>query len=126
MFEQLGGEWSLRAIINKFVDTMLQDQMIGFFFSNVDIPRLKNREYEFAARFLGAPITYSGRELKQAHLRHKIMGGHFDRRRKILEETLAECNVPQNICKAWLSHVDSLRSEITLNVSGECIFTDEK
>ena len=32
LFEKLGGESGLRAIINTFIDRVFEDRMIGFFF----------------------------------------------------------------------------------------------
>ena len=43
---------------------------------------------------MGHSIKYTGRPLKQAHSQHPIKGGHFDRRKKILQETLNEFDVP--------------------------------
>ena len=87
-FEELGGEPKVRAIIDTFIDRIFDDRMIGFFFRNADRRRIKDKEYQLAAHFLGAPVEYSGRPLDQVHAKHPIMGGHFDRRRQILKETL--------------------------------------
>ena len=75
LYEQLGGESKLRAIIDTFVDRVCEDTMIGFFFSQVNRDHLKAMEFQFAARFLGADIAYEGRPLRQAHRKHPIMGG---------------------------------------------------
>ncbi len=120
LFEQLGGEERLRVIINAFIDRVFDDRMIGFFFRNADATRIKEMEYQLAAEFLGAPITYRGRALDVAHAKHPIMGGHFARRRQILKETLESYGVPQAIREAWLHHTDSLRSLITSQPDSDC------
>jgi hemoglobin len=120
LFEQLGGEAKLRAIINTFIDRVFEDRMIGFFFRNTDSKRIKELEYQLAAAFLGAPIAYQGRSLDQAHARHPIMGGHFARRRQILKETLEAYAVPDGVKRAWLEHTDSLRPLITSQVGSNC------
>lgn len=109
-FEDIGGETALFAIIDEFVDRMVRDPMIGFLFSRVSIPRLKQLEYEHTAVFLGAPLTYTGRDLGRAHGRHPILGGHFHRRQQLLRQTLDARKVPQPIAAAWLAHQDELRS----------------
>lgn len=118
-FERLG-EPALRAIIDDFVQRVTSDLMIGFFFARVDRERLARMEYEHAAAHLGGPIVYSGRPLQAAHAAHRIMGGHFARRREILRQALVAHAVPEDIASAWLAHVDSLRSEITPDVGSEC------
>ena len=120
LFEKLGGESGLRAIVNAFIDRVFEDRMIGFFFRNADRARIKEMEYQLAAGFLGADIKYSGRPLGKAHINHPIMGGHFARRRQILKETLEVYQVAEEIQAAWLQHTDSLRPLITPETGSDC------
>lgn len=110
-FHRLGAE-NLWAIIDDFVHRMVSDSMIGFFFWNVDVPALVQREYEFTARFLGEKLPYSGRPIGRVHRPHKIRGGQFDRRRHILLETMQDHQVPADIQQEWLRHVDAFRIRI--------------
>jgi truncated hemoglobin YjbI len=120
LFDQLGGEPKLRAIIDTFIDRVFDDHMIGFFFRNASRARIKDMEYQLAANFLGAGVQYRGRPLDQVHAKHPIMGGQFDRRRQILKETLELYQVPEVIKDAWLAHTDRLRSLITPDESSAC------
>ena len=120
-FERVGGEAALGAVIDDFVDRMFDDAMIGFFFARASRERIKRFEYQHAAELLGAGVTYEGRPLAQAHARHPIMGGHFDRRKQILKNTLRDHGVPEDVQRHWLEHVESLRPLITRDASGECI-----
>lgn len=120
LFDQLGGERRLRPLIRDFVDRMVDDTMIGFFFQGVDRDRLADLEYQFTARFLGANVPYEGRPIGAAHRRHRIMGGQFDRRRHILEETMVRYGVEPALRAAWLAHVDDLRKAVTQDAQGQC------
>ena len=120
LFEQLGGEPRLRAIVDDFVDRCFDDMMIGFLFTRADRNRIKRFEYEHAADHLGAPVEYSGRALDQAHRPHRIFGGQFDRRRHILLETLRDHEAPDEVVDAWLAHQDSLRALITKDPDSNC------
>ncbi|MDD9969417.1 MAG: group 1 truncated hemoglobin [Myxococcales bacterium] len=119
-YEQIGGEPQLRAIIDEFVERLFADIMIGFFFRNADKKRIKDKEFELAAAFLGGPQRYTGRPLRQAHAQHPIMGGQFARRKKLLEEVLIEKDVPRAIIGAWMAHTEDLRPQITGDPDGEC------
>lgn len=119
-FEEIGGEIALSAIIDEFVERVCSDTMIGFLFGRVNRDRLKRMEYEHAAQFLGAPVDYSGRDLREAHKRHPIMGGHFGRRRQILKNTLERHHVPAHVVEAWLAHQDALREQVTSDDMTEC------
>ena len=120
LFEDLGGEAALRPIIDRFVDRIFDDVMIGFFFRNARRERVKAKEYEFAAKHLGANIEYSGRPLDETHRAHPIMGGQFARRLMILKETLEAAKVPEHVKQHWLAHTESLRPLITADSGREC------
>lgn len=120
LFDDLGGEPALRRIIDRFVDRVFDDVMIGFFFRNARRERVKQKEYEHAAQHLGAPVVYTGRPLAEAHRAHPIMGGQFARRLMILRETLDEASVPEHVKHHWLEHTESLRPLITGDSSSEC------
>jgi hemoglobin len=120
LFEDLGGEPALRQIIDRFVDRVFDDVMIGFFFRAAQRERIKQKEYEHAAEHLGAAVAYTGRPLQEAHRAHPIMGGQFSRRLMILKETLEAAGVPEHVKQHWLSHTESLRPLITADASGEC------
>jgi len=117
---RIGGMVGLRDIIDDFVRRVVEDPMIGFMFRSIDPLTLSQREFEFTARFLGADIQYSGRPLREAHARHRILGGQFDRRRKILHDVLLDHRVPPDLRARWLEHVDTLRSVVTQQGAGEC------
>lgn len=120
LFDKLGGETKLRAIIDDFIDRVFADRMIGFFFRHADRDRIKELEFQLAAGFLGAPIEYQGRPLTKAHASHPIMGGHFARRKQIFKETLDAHEVPEGIKAALLNHTDALRGQITPEAGSGC------
>lgn len=120
LFERMGGEPVLRAVVTRFVDRLFDDTMIGFFFRAASRERIKQKEYEFAACHLGAGVAYTGRPIDEVHARHPIMGGQFDRRLQILKETLEEFDVPLPVRKHWLEHTLRLRPLITRDAAGQC------
>jgi hemoglobin len=120
LFERLGGESALRAIIARFVDRMFDDLMIGYLFRAADRERVKAKEYEFAARHLGAEVTYTGRPIDEAHRAHRITGGQFMRRLQILKETLVAFQVPPQVSEHWISHTLALQADITDNALDQC------
>src|SRR3954468_6302104 len=120
LFDKLGGELVLRAIIARFVDRMFDDVMIGYLFRAADRERVKAKEYEFAARHLGAESAYTGRAIDEAHRAHRITGGQFMRRLQILKETLAEFQVAPEVSEHWITHTLSLQAEITDDALDQC------
>ena len=119
-YDRIGGEPALRAIIAEFVDRVFDDMMIGFMFRNASRERLREMEFQHAAEHLGGPVTYQGRGLRDAHAPHRIMGGQFERRKKILSDVLARHAVPDETRTRWLEHVESLRGLVTGDPGSEC------
>jgi hemoglobin len=121
LFERAGGEAAVRAVVDEFVRRVSTDLMIGFFFSGLDLSTLREREYQFTAKFLGSDnVKYEGRSLKEAHARHKIMGGQFDRRKQILHDVLVEHGIATDVRLKWIEHVEELRALVTSSDAGQC------
>ena len=122
LFEQMGGECKLRAVIQDFIEQLRDDILIGYFFRKSTLRHLVTLEYQFVAAALGAPVRYRGRPMAAAHAAYTILPGHFDRRQKILQEILDVYKVPPNVRDAWLRHNESLRSAIVAKAAdGGCV-----
>ena len=107
-FERVGGEAGLRAVIEDFVGRVFDDVMIGFLFQGKPRRRITEMEFQHAAEHLGGPWTYGGRDIGAVHRPLAILGGHFLRRRKILENTLRDHGVDPDVTARWLATVDAL------------------
>ncbi len=119
LFDRIGPE-RLRAVIVEFYDRVFADVMIGFHFAGKDKQRLIDKEYELAARMLGASIPYTGMTMREAHAKHAILGGQFDRRRKILEDVLLAHGVDPEVRATWIDHTNAMRAQITADRGSEC------
>lgn len=119
LFDRIGGD-RLRAVIVDFYDHVFADVMIGFLFAGKDKARLIEKEWELAARMLGADIPYTGRAMKEVHAKHPILGGHFDRRLQILKNVLAAHDIDPEVQATWIDHTQAMRSQITADKGSEC------
>ena len=120
LFELAGGEPGLRRVVERFVDRVFDDVMIGYLFRAADRARVKQKEFEHAAEQLGGPVSYTGRPLAAAHGPHRIRGGQFMRRIQILRETFRELDVPSAVADAIIENNLSLREQITSDDDGVC------
>ena len=120
LLEEAGGEAAIRAVITTFYDRVFDDIMIGFFFRDADKGRLIDKETELAARMLGGHVRYSGKPLRQAHSKHPIMGGHFERRLQLLREAMAAHKLPQSVRDAWVEDTRRLRDQVTGYQGSHC------
>lgn len=119
LFNVIGPE-RLRAVIVDFYQRVFDDVMIGFMFVGKDRQHLIEREYEFTAQFLGGPVAYTGRPIKQAHAKTPIFGGHFERRLQLLRNTMADHQIDAEVVASVIEHQQALRSLVTGDKSSEC------
>ena len=124
--ERIGGEAALESIMDDFGDRCFDDVMIGFFFRRANRERIKRLERELAAAHLGGQGIYTGRPMREAHARHPILGGHFNRRIQILRETLADHGVPEDVRARWIAHDESLRVDVTSRPDTSCNDLEER
>jgi len=94
--------------------------MIGFLFVGKARARRVEKEWELAARMLGADIRYTGKPMREAHARVPILGGHFDRRVQLLRNVLADHAIDAEVQAVWIEHTLALRAQVTADAGSEC------
>ncbi len=115
LYRQIGGE-KLWQLVREFYQRMFSDPILCFLFVGRDRHRFARSEWEFTARRLGAPITYSGRSLSAAHRNSLILEGHFYRRLMLLDQVLHHHGAPIAIRKEWLRQNLELQPVIKLSI----------
>jgi truncated hemoglobin YjbI len=116
-YEAIGGEERVRAILRSLYDKLFDDPIVGFLFEGKDKAHIVEQQVAFTCRFLGGPHRYEGKPLPIAHAALPLLPGHFDRRHRLLEQTLDEQNAPEDVKRVWLNIDQSLRSSVL--ASGE-------
>jgi hemoglobin len=111
-YEALGGEEKVRAILQALYDKLFDDPIVGFLFEGKDKAHIVLQQLAFTCHFLGGPQKYEGKPLPAAHASLPLLPGHFDRRHRLLEQTLTEQNVPPEVKRVWLTIDESLRSSV--------------
>ena len=110
LFERMGGQNSIDALIDKFFDKVLADNRVNVFFEDVDTERLRNKEKSYWAFALGGEPQYTGKTLREAHLPLLDKGltdKHFAVMVEVFNQTLNEMDIPddlvQEACKIALA-----------------------
>jgi truncated hemoglobin YjbI len=100
-------------ILRDFYLRMSKDLLIGFFFAGKKIEAIADKQAEFLLRAMGARASYSGKAPADAHTElPPILSGHFDRRLRILEETLTAHDVPKPEVESWVAFEEAFRDRI--------------
>lgn len=117
-YARVGGEPVVRAVVDAFVDRMANDYIIGFFFDGKDLARVKQHEFEHAARALGAEVPYTGRPIPALHRPLRINGGQFRRRLALLRQAIDAHGVDAEARDAWLD--EQLRMQAAITDGTDC------
>ncbi len=94
LYERLGGDAAITAVIDDFVARCAADARINSKFARTDIPRLKAMLVDQVSSATGGPATYTGRSMDETHKDMQVTAGEFDALVEDLVATLNGFSVP--------------------------------
>ena len=98
LFDKYGGFSTISKIVLTFYDRMIEDDDVGPFFDDVELPKLIDHQTKFISSMMGGPASFSDDHIQRAHKNMTIENHHFDRLKDIVSETLADFSVdPEDI-----------------------------
>lgn len=95
MFERYGGFANVSKIVMAFYDKVLDSDIIGGYFENIDMPALIEHQTKFIASVMGGPAAYSDEALHRLHAHLAISRPEFEEMAVLLEETLEDFELEQ-------------------------------
>jgi hemoglobin len=78
LYEKLGGEGAVGAVVDKFYEYMLTDPKVNQFFLTTDMEKQRLRQKQFITLVTGGPNVYEGKDMKEAHAKLNIKKEEFD------------------------------------------------
>ena len=115
LYDEIGGAPAVRAALDAFYARVLADAMLSPFFLGVDIERLKKIQEGFYAMALGGPSDYTGRSLRDAHVRTRQRGVSddvFDHFLTVFKSVFVDLGVPDGKVGELLAVFEGARSQI--------------
>jgi len=112
IYEAIGGEQALTAVVDDFYVRVLADPQLAGFFAGANMPKLKGRQVEFFAAALGGPDIYDGASMRQAHAGRGIGQADFDKVAFHLTGALADAGVPAGTIAQIAAAITPLAGEI--------------
>ena len=95
LYDRLGGQPAITAVVDDFVGNVAADSRINGFFAKTDIPRLKRLLVEQICAGTGGPCTYTGRSMPEAHKGMHITDAQFGALVEDLQKSLNKLKVPE-------------------------------
>ena len=77
LYERLGGEAVIAAVVEDTVETMAADPRVNQSFAKVGLQRLKKMIVELICSLTGGPCSYSGDDMKTTHAGLDITEAEF-------------------------------------------------
>ena len=67
LFDRIGGEKAVNAVVDAFYVKVLADEKVNYMFNKTDMKRQANHQKAFITVALGGPNNYRGRGMRKAH-----------------------------------------------------------
>ncbi len=97
LFEKIGGMDAVNAAVDIFYTKVLADETINHFFANTNMTTQRGKQKAFLAYAFGAPLQYTGKNMRDAHAGMNLTEDHFNAVSGHLVATLKELGVAQNL-----------------------------
>jgi hemoglobin len=94
LYERLGGQAAIEAVVKDFAGRVLADTRINKKFAKSDANRLVKNLTDFVCAATGGPCTYNGQSMKAAHTNMGVTEGEFNALVEDLVATLDSFKVP--------------------------------
>ncbi len=115
LYDRIGGEAAVNAAVELFYRKVLTDHRINRFFDKTDMDKQIVKQKAFFTMAFGGPNTYTGQDMRKAHVHLVKMGlddSHFDAVMEHLGATLTELNVPADLISEAAAIAESTRNDV--------------
>src|SRR5262245_50725608 len=112
LFDRLGGQSAINAVVDDFAQNVLGDARINKKFAKTDAPRLLANLKDFVCFATGGPCRYTGLDMKTSHKNMGTTAGEFTALVEDLVKTLNKFNVGAAEQQELLSALAGLKGDI--------------
>ena len=121
LYDRLGGEAAITAVVEDFVGRAAADPAVNFTRQGAakpwdptpeNVSKLKMRLVQFISMATGGPQKYEGKDMRGAHAGMAISNAEFDALAADLKASLVTLNVPQKEQDDLLAVVGTTRKDI--------------
>ena len=112
LYERLGGQPAVEAVVKDFAGNVLADARVNKKFAKSDANRLIKNLTDFVCHATGGPCAYTGQSMKAAHKHMGTTTGEFNALVADLVKTLDKFNVPAKEKGELLAALGPLQSDI--------------
>jgi hemoglobin len=97
LYEKLGGEGAIQAVVDGMYAKIFSDPELTDFFRKTDKQRQKDMQFAFLSQVTGGPQAYTGRSMKDVHKGRGIQEKEFGLVAGHVVSTMNELKFPQEL-----------------------------
>ena len=112
LFDRLGGQEGLEAVVDALLVNIGADSRIKPYFNNLNQVRFKANNVAFLCEKTGGPCSYTGAEIKRVHKSLQITSEDFDAMMEDIGKTLDEKGVAEADKKELMDILASYKADI--------------
>jgi hemoglobin len=112
LYDRLGGEDAIGALVDTFVGNVLDDDRIKSYFAKTNIPRLKLMLIDQLCASAGGPCPYTGEDMKTAHRGRHIGDAQFDAMKEDFAKSLGQLRLAAAERRDLLALFEAMRAEV--------------
>jgi hemoglobin len=112
LYDRLGGEAAIKAVVHEFVGNVVADKRINKFFAKADGKKLEALLVDQVGEATGGPQKYKGKNMKDAHKGMKITEADFNALVEDLVKALDKFKVPEKEKGELLGALGGMKGDI--------------
>ncbi len=89
-FQKYGGFSTVSRVVMSFYELVLDSDLVGHHFEDVDMPRLMDHQTKFVSALMGGPAAMGDDRLAHVHRDLKISDEEFDEIVQLLADAMRE------------------------------------
>ena len=94
LFQALGGQGGLTALMDDFVPRLQADTRMQAFFKEANTQRLKEQLASQLCMVSGGPCQYAGADMKTAHAQFEVRKADFNALVEVLQQAMDAQRIP--------------------------------
>ncbi|HYM33712.1 MAG TPA: group 1 truncated hemoglobin [Candidatus Cybelea sp.] len=112
LYDRLGGQPAINAVVDDFVANVAADPVINARFKNTDIAKLKQSLRDQICAGTGGPCTYKGKDMVQAHKGMNVSNAEFNAMGGDMLKTLNKLSVPDKEKNEVMTMLGSMQASV--------------
>lgn len=112
LYQRLGGQAAISAVVDAFYVKVLADARIKQHFTDVDMEKQAKRQKAFLSAAFGGPVAWTGKDMRKAHQGLNLTEADFNAVAENLLKTMEECKVPKALIDEVMAIAGSVKNDV--------------